>query len=50
MILDVIDAKARTLVWRGSMADAVNDPARIGTEFSKSAREILEKFPVAKNQ
>ena len=50
MILDVVDAKSHNLVWRGSMADAVSDPARIGPEFSKSAREILEKFPVAKNQ
>jgi hypothetical protein len=46
MILDVIDAKNHNLVWRGSMADPVGNPARIGEEFAKSAKDILDKFPV----
>lgn len=48
MILDFIDARSNNLVWRGSMADAVNNPARLGEEFSKSAKDILDKFPVEK--
>ncbi|MBX0291407.1 DUF4136 domain-containing protein [Hymenobacter sp. HSC-4F20] len=46
MILDFIDARTHNLVWRGSMADPVGNPARIGEEFAKSAKDILEKFPV----
>jgi len=48
MILDFIDARARNLVWRGSVADAVNNPANIGPEFAKAAKDILDKFPVEK--
>lgn len=46
MILDFVDARTNNLVWRGSVADAVNNPARLGTEFAKSAKDILDKFPV----
>jgi hypothetical protein len=50
LIIDFIDARTNNLVWRGSMADPVNDPARLGTEFSKSAKDILDKFPVAEKK
>ncbi|QJX46318.1 DUF4136 domain-containing protein [Hymenobacter taeanensis] len=46
MILDVVDARTNNLVWRGSMADPVGNPARIGDEFARSAKDILDKFPV----
>ncbi|WBO83643.1 DUF4136 domain-containing protein [Hymenobacter yonginensis] len=48
MILDFVDARSNNLVWRGSVADAVGNPGRIGEEFSKSAKDILDKFPVEK--
>lgn len=48
MILDFIDARTNNLVWRGSLVDAVNDPARLGSEFSRAAKEILDEFPVQK--
>ncbi|MDJ0367637.1 DUF4136 domain-containing protein [Hymenobacter sp. H14-R3] len=47
LIIDFIDRRTNNLVWRGSMADDVNDPGRLGSEFSKSAKDILDKFPVA---
>jgi len=47
LVLDFIDARTNNLVWRGSMADPVDDPARLGSEFSKSAKDILDKFPIA---
>ncbi|MGI4761504.1 MAG: DUF4136 domain-containing protein [Janthinobacterium lividum] len=50
LVLDFIDARTNNLVWRGSMADPVDDPARLGTEFSKSAKEILDKFPIAEKK
>ena len=48
LVLDFIDAKTDNLVWRGSMADPVDDPARLGKQFSESAKDILDKFPKAK--
>lgn len=50
LIIDFIDARTNNLVWRGSMADDVNDPSRLGSEFSKSAKSILDKFPVAEKK
>lgn len=49
MIVDIIDARSNDLVWRGSVADPVNDPASFGKQFSESARDILEKFPAQKS-
>lgn len=46
LVIDFIDTRSNNLVWRGSIADPVDDPARLGSEFSKSAKEILDKFPV----
>jgi hypothetical protein len=48
LVLDFIDAKSNNLVWRGSMADPVDDPARLGKQFSEAAKDILEKFPKGK--
>ncbi|WP_426493360.1 DUF4136 domain-containing protein [Hymenobacter sp. 102] len=48
MILDMVDARSNNLVWRGSVADAVNNPARLGSEFANAAKDILDKFPVEK--
>lgn len=50
LIIDFIDRRTNNLVWRGSMADPVDDPARLGSDFSKSAKEILDKFPVAEKK
>jgi hypothetical protein len=50
LIIDFIDRRTNNLVWRGSMADDVNDPGRLGSEFSKSAKDILDKFPVAEKK
>jgi hypothetical protein len=46
MILDFIDARSHNLVWRGSVADPVGNPANLGSEFAKAAKDILEKLPV----
>ena len=48
LVIDFIDRRTNNLVWRGSMADPVDDPARLGSEFSRSAKDILDKFPVEK--
>ncbi|RTQ49653.1 DUF4136 domain-containing protein [Hymenobacter gummosus] len=46
LVLDFIDAKSNNMIWRGSVSDAVSNPARAGERFAESARDILDKFPV----
>ncbi|NVO83502.1 DUF4136 domain-containing protein [Hymenobacter terrestris] len=48
LILDFVDSSTNNLVWRGSVMDAVNDPARLGSEFGRVAKDILDEFPVQK--
>lgn len=50
LVLDFIDAQTNNLIWRGSIADALNNPARAGERFAESARDILDKFPVKKTR
>ena len=50
LVLDFIDAKSKDLVWRGSIVDPVNDPARLGGQFAEAARDILDEFPVAEKK
>jgi len=50
LIIDFIDSRTNNLVWRGSMADPVDEPGRIGREFSANAKNILDKFPVAEKK
>jgi hypothetical protein len=50
LVIDFIDARSNNLVWRGSVADPVDDAGRLGSEFSKNAKEILDKFPVAEKK
>jgi hypothetical protein len=46
LIIDFIDRRTNNLVWRGSLADPLNDPGRLGSEFSVSAKDILDQFPI----
>jgi hypothetical protein len=48
LVLDFIDARTSNLVWRGSLGEPVNDPARLGSQFADAAKDILEKFPKGK--
>ena len=48
VIIDFIDRRTNNLVWRGSMANPVDDTGRLGSEFSVSAKDILDKFPIQK--
>jgi hypothetical protein len=50
LVIDFIDARTNNLVWRGSVADPIDDAGRLGSEFSKNAKEILDKFPVAEKK
>ncbi|MCX6219039.1 DUF4136 domain-containing protein [Spirosoma sp.] len=45
LVVDMVDARTRKLVWRGSVQNAVGDPARIAAQLRKEAERIVEKFP-----
>jgi len=46
LIIDFIDRRTNNLVWRGSLADPLDNPGRLGSEFSVSAKDILDQFPI----
>lgn len=45
LVVDMVDARTRKLVWRGSVQNAVGDPARIAAQLQKEAERIIEKVP-----
>ncbi|MFD2570906.1 DUF4136 domain-containing protein [Spirosoma soli] len=49
LVVDMVDARTRKLVWRGSVQNAVADPARIAAQLTKEAERIAEKFPERKS-
>lgn len=49
LVVDMVDARTRKLVWRGSVQNAVGDPARITAQLTKEAERIVEKFPERKS-
>ena len=50
LVIDFIDRRTNNLVWRGSIAAPIDDAGRLGSEFSKNAKDILDKFPVAEKK
>ncbi|GAB4026979.1 DUF4136 domain-containing protein [Spirosoma koreense] len=45
LIVDMVDARTHKLVWRGSVENAVTDPARITAQLTKEVERIVSKFP-----
>jgi hypothetical protein len=45
LIVDVINAKTKVLVWRGSISDAVSDPTDLHTKASAAVKQIFKKYP-----
>lgn len=45
LIIDVISAKTKTLVWRGSISDAVSDPGDLHKKATAAVKQIFKKFP-----
>jgi hypothetical protein len=46
LIIDVINAKTKVLVWRGSISDAVADPSNLHTKATDAVKKIFKKFPL----
>ena len=49
LVLDIVDAKSRTLVWRGTATDVVENRADAGDKASKAVRRMLDNFPPRSN-
>ncbi len=45
VVVDMVDADTKKLVWRGSIEDAINNPANITSRLTKQVQEIVDKFP-----
>jgi hypothetical protein len=45
LVVDMVDARTRKLVWRGAVENAVSSPTRITAQLTKEAERIVEKFP-----
>ncbi|RYC66265.1 MULTISPECIES: DUF4136 domain-containing protein [Spirosoma] len=49
VVVDMVDTRTRQLVWRGSVQNAIGDPARIAAQLTKEVERIAEKFPERKS-
>lgn len=49
LVVDMVDARTHKLVWRGSIQNAVNDPAKISDQLTREVQKIIEKFPERKS-
>lgn len=48
LVIDLVDAKSRTLIWRGTASKVVDpgwDPERLETEIHEVVTKLLEDFP-----
>ncbi len=45
LIIDIVDAYTKQLVWRGSASDIIDNPNFSGAIFNKKVKRILKKFP-----
>ncbi|GAB3260631.1 DUF4136 domain-containing protein [Larkinella harenae] len=46
LILDIVDAHTKQLIWRGVIAGAVDSPSRIEKEVAKGIHKIMREYPV----
>ncbi|WP_428660712.1 DUF4136 domain-containing protein [Runella sp.] len=45
LVVDMVDARSKKLVWRGSIENAITSPANITERLPKEVNKILEKYP-----
>jgi hypothetical protein len=46
VVVDLVDAKARSLVWRGTASDTVSDkPEKNEKKIQKAAEKMFKKYP-----
>ena len=49
LVLDIIDARSKTLIWRGwaqnRLQDMIDDPDRMARTIDEAVRQMLSRFP-----
>ena len=45
VVVDMVDARTKRLVWRGAVQNAISDPTRISQNLAKQVERIVEQFP-----
>ncbi len=45
LIIDVIDAREKQLIWRGWGSGVIGDPGNVGEKIEKAVTKILEEYP-----
>ena len=48
LIVDLVDAQSRKLVWRGTASDTVTSPAHIQATIDDATRKLFEAYPPKK--
>ena len=49
MVVDLVDAKTHSLIWRGTASDTVSDnPEKNAKKISKAAEKMFKKYPPKK--
>lgn len=46
LVVDIVDAQTRDLVWRGSFEQAISNPAQLTRQLSRQVAKIMDKYPV----
>jgi hypothetical protein len=45
LVIGVVDAKSRSLVWRGTAAGEVSGPDHSGQKLEKAVQKMFARFP-----
>jgi hypothetical protein len=45
VVVDMVDARTKQLIWRGSVQNAITNPARIKDQLAREIQRIVERFP-----
>jgi hypothetical protein len=45
VVVDMVDAQTKQLVWRGWVENAIGNPSRINNQLAREVERITEKFP-----
>ena len=45
VVVDMVDARTKQLIWRGSVQNAISNPARIKDQLAREVQRIVERFP-----
>ena len=45
VVVDMVDARTKRLIWRGAVQNAISDPTKISQNLAKQVERIVEQFP-----